>query len=143
MANKYEWSALILRLVLGISFFVHGMAKFQGGIENIVGWFESIGLPGFLAYGVALLEAAGGIALIVGLGTKVISALFVLLMAGAILKVKMAAGFLGDGRSAGYEVDLAFLAMAVSLVITGSKLYSLDRMIFQGRDYTNDTPKSV
>ena len=143
MVSKYEWSALILRVVLGVAFFVHGLAKFQGGIENIVGWFESIGLPGFLAYGVALLEAAGGIALIVGLGTRIVSALFALLMIGAILKVKLAAGFLGNGQSAGYELDLAFLAMAASLAITGSKLYSLDQMIFRGRDYENDTPKSV
>lgn len=143
MASKYEWSALILRVVLGIAFFVHGLTKFQGGIENITGWFESIGLPGFLAYGVAFLETVGGIALIVGLGTKVISTLFALLMAGAILKVKLAAGFLGDGQSAGYELDLAFLAMAVSLAITGSKFCSLDRVIFKGRDYNNDAPKSA
>ncbi|KIL74506.1 DoxX family protein [Bacillus badius] len=125
MNRKYEWSALILRVVLGVSFFVHGLAKFQGGLENSAGWFDSIGLPGFLAYGVAFLEAAGGIALVIGLGTKVLSTLFALLMIGAMVKVKLAAGFLGDGQSAGYELDLAFLAMAVSLVLTGSKLYSV------------------
>ncbi|OCA85094.1 DoxX family protein [Pseudobacillus wudalianchiensis] len=143
MTNKYEWSALILRVVLGIAFFVHGLAKFQGGIENIVGWFESIGLPGFLAYGVALIETAGGIALILGLGTKMVSALLALIMIGAILKVKLAAGFLGNGQSAGYELDLAFLAMAVSLAVTGSKLYSLGHVIFRGREYNDDASKSA
>ncbi|KZN99744.1 DoxX family protein [Pseudobacillus badius] len=136
MNRKYEWSALILRVVLGVSFFVHGLAKFQGGLGNIAGWFDSIGLPGFLAYGVAFLEAAGGIALVIGLGTKVLSALFALLMIGAMVKVKLAAGFLGDGQSAGYELDLAFLAMAVSLVLTGSKLYSVDSLLF-GRSGSN------
>ncbi|KIL78976.1 DoxX family protein [Bacillus badius] len=136
MNRKYEWSALILRVVLGVSFFVHGLAKFQGGLENSAGWFDSIGLPGFLAYGVAFLEAAGGIALVIGLGTKVLSALFALLMIGAMVKVKLAAGFLGDGQSAGYELDLAFLAMAVSLVLTGSKLYSVDSLLF-GRSGSN------
>ncbi|GLY10994.1 DoxX family protein [Pseudobacillus badius] len=136
MNRKYEWSALILRVVLGVSFLVHGLAKFQGGLGNIAGWFDSIGLPGFLAYGVAFLEAAGGIALVIGLGTKVLSALFALLMIGAMVKVKLAAGFLGDGQSAGYELDLAFLAMAVSLVLTGSKLYSVDSLLF-GRSGSN------
>ena len=86
MMKKIEVSTLILRLVLGVTFFVHGLVKFQGGIENIVGWFEAIGLPGVLAYGVALLEMVGGIALIVGLGSRIVSALFVLLMLGATVK---------------------------------------------------------
>ncbi|WP_088006927.1 DoxX family protein [Indiicoccus explosivorum] len=126
MENKYEWSALVLRLVLGMTFFVHGLVKFQGGIENTVGWFTSIGLPGVLAYGVASLEVAGGIALVLGLFTRWVSGLLAVLMIGAILKVKLAVGFLGNGQMAGYELDLAFLAMAVSLAITGSKAFALD-----------------
>jgi putative oxidoreductase len=133
MENKYEVSTLILRIVLGISFFVHGLAKFQGGIENTVGWFDSIGLPGFLAYGVALVEVVGGIALILGLFTRIVSFIFVLLMVGAVIKVKLAAGFLGNGQSAGYELDLAFMAMAVSIAITGSKAYALDSIIGKGQ----------
>ena len=142
MKNKYELGALILRLVLGISFFIHGVSKFQGGIENTVGWFESIGLPGFLAYATALIEVVGGIALVLGLFTSLVSVLFVLLMAGAIVKVKLAAGFLGDGQTAGYELDLAFLAMAVSLAITGSKAYALDNFILKGQETENKTSVS-
>jgi putative oxidoreductase len=143
MKNKYEWSKLILRVVLGISFFIHGLEKFQSGIENIVGWFESIGLPGFLAYGVALLEVIGGIALVVGLGTRIVSALFVVLLVGAILKVKLAVGFLGNGQMAGYELDLAFLAMSVFLVINGSRLLALDQLIDRGREKNSETLKSA
>ena len=44
--KNFEIGALVLRVVLGITFFIHGLAKFQGGIENTVGWFASIGLPG-------------------------------------------------------------------------------------------------
>ncbi|MFC3885482.1 DoxX family protein [Bacillus songklensis] len=139
MENKYEVSALILRLVLGISFFIHGLVKFQGGIENTVGWFGSIGLPGFLAYGVALIEVVGGLALVLGLFTGLVSAFFVLLMAGAIIKVKLAAGFLGNGQMAGYELDLAFLAMATSIAITGSKAYALNQFIFKGQKTENTT----
>ncbi len=90
-----------------------------------------MGLPGFMAYGVALLEIVGGVALIVGLATRFISALFVLLMIGATLKVKLAVGLLGNGQMAGYELDLAFLAMAVYLVINGSKLLSVSQLILQ------------
>jgi putative oxidoreductase len=139
MINKYEVGTLILRVVLGLTFLVHGLVKFQGGIENIVGWFDSIGLPGFLAYGVGLLEVVGGIALVLGLFSRVVSALFALMMVGAILKVKLAVGFLGNGQMAGYELDLAFLAMGVFIAINGSKAYALDQYIFKGQEAENTT----
>lgn len=131
MANKFEVSTLILRVVLGLTFFVHGLVKFQGGIENTVGWFASIGLPGSLAYAVAILELAGGIALIVGLGSRAVSILLALMMVGATLKVKLAGGFLGAGQGAGYELDLALMAMAVVIAINGSKLFALDQVVFK------------
>lgn len=127
--NTNQLGALILRVVLGISFFIHGFVKFQGGIGNIAGWFESIGLPGFLAYAVATIELIGGLALIVGLGTRLISALLAILMIGATLKVKLAVGFLGNGQMAGWELDLAFLAMALYLALNGSYALSLDKTL--------------
>ena len=133
---KNEIGALILRVTLGAIFFIHGVVKFQGGIENTAGWFESLGLPGVTAYGVALLEIIGGILLIIGLATRLVAALFALLMIGATVKVKLAIGFLGNGQMAGYELDLAFLAIAVYLVINGSKVFSLSKLIFH-RDSTN------
>jgi putative oxidoreductase len=133
MMKKFEVSTLILRLVLGVTFFIHGLVKFQGGIENIVGWFDSIGLPGVLAYGVAGLEMVGGIALVVGLGSRIVSALFVLLMLGATVKVKLAGGFLGNGQGAGWELDLALLVMALFIAINDSKMFALDRVLFKGQ----------
>jgi putative oxidoreductase len=133
MMKKFEVSTLILRLVLGVTFFVHGLVKFQGGIENIVGWFDSIGLPGVLAYGVAGLEMVGGIALVVGLGSRIVSALFVLLMLGATVKVKLAGGFLGNGQGAGWELDLALLVMALFIAINDSKMFALDNFLFKGQ----------
>ncbi|MDR6999858.1 DoxX family protein [Neobacillus niacini] len=130
MLVKNEIGALILRVTLGALFLIHGIVKFQGGIENIVGWFDSIGLPGFMAYGVALLEIIGGVALIIGLATRLVSALFALLMIGATLKVKLSVGLLGNGEMAGYELDLAFLAIAIYLAINGSSVLSVSHLIF-------------
>lgn len=137
--NKYEVSSVILRVVLGITFFVHGLVKFQGGIENTVGWFSSIGLPGFLAYGVALIELIGGIALILGLFSRVVAGLLAVIMLGAILTAKLSAGFLGNGQTAGYELDLALMAIAIAIAITGSKAYALDQFIFNKKENTDST----
>lgn len=126
--KNVEVGALILRVVLGITFFVHGLVKFQGGIENTVGWFASIGLHGALAYVVAIIELVGGLALIIGLGSRAVSGLMALLMLGATLKVKLAMGFLGNGQGAGYELDVALLAMAVFLALNGSKLLAVDQL---------------
>ncbi|MGJ9383575.1 DoxX family protein [Salipaludibacillus sp. CF4.18] len=139
MIKKYEIGTFILRVVLGLTFFIHGLDKFQGGIENTVGWFESIGLPGFLAYGVGLVELLGGIALILGLFSRVVSGLIALIMVGAIVKVKLDVGFLGNGQMAGYELDLAFLAMAVFIAINGTNAYSLDNVILKGKDENGNT----
>ena len=127
---KNEIGALILRVTLGALFLIHGIVKFQGGIENIVGWFESIGLPGFMAYGVASIEIIGGLALFIGLATRFVSVVFALLMIGATLKVKLSVGLLGNGQMAGYELDLAFLAIALYLAINGSKVLSVSHLFF-------------
>ncbi|WP_413376755.1 DoxX family protein [Alkalihalobacillus sp. 1P02AB] len=137
MKNKYEMGTLFLRLVLGLIFFVHGFVKFQDGIENTAGWFDSIGLPGFLALVVALVELIGGLALILGLFSRVVSGLLALIMVGAIVKVKLAAGFLGNGEMTGYEFDLALLAMAVFIAMNGSKALALDQLIFKGKESEN------
>lgn len=68
MTKTTEIGVLILRVSLGFIFFAHGLMKFQGGVGNTAGFFDSIGVPGFLAYPIAIIEAAGGILLILGLG---------------------------------------------------------------------------
>ena len=129
MANKVEVSTVMLRVVLGISFFIHGLVKFQGGIGNTVGWFDSIGLPGSLAYAVAIIELVGGFALIIGLGTKIVSALLAVLMLGAIFTAKLSGGFLGEGMGAGYELDIAFMVIAIFLAVNGSKMLAVESIL--------------
>lgn len=134
MARNNEIGALILRIFLGITFFVHGLAKFQGGIENTAGFFESLGLPGFTAYLVAIIELIGGLAMILGAGTRVIAILFAVILAVAIVKVKLAAGFLGNGQMAGYEFDLALVVIAIYLAVAKKSLFAVDNVLFRSRE---------
>jgi putative oxidoreductase len=128
--NKQEIGKVILRGILGLIFFIHGLDKFQGGITNTAGYFDSLGVPGFLAYAVAVIELVGGIALILGIGTQIISLLFALIMVGAIITAKLPAGFLGNGQMAGYELDLALLAMSIFFIFAGKSALSLDNKLF-------------
>ncbi|MFC4401627.1 DoxX family protein [Gracilibacillus xinjiangensis] len=129
MKNKQVIGALLLRVILGVIFIGHGAEKFQGGIGNIAGWFESIGLPGFLAYIVASIELVGGIAMLLGFATRIVGGLFVIVLLGAIVKVQFAAGFIG-----GYAYDLALVAMSAYFLLNGSQLYSLDNYISKTRN---------
>lgn len=130
MTKNVEIGLLVARLVLGITFLIHGIAKFQGGIGNTASWFDSIGIPGFAASVIATIELVGGIALLLGLGTRIVSVLFALTMVVAIVKVKLAVGFMGNQQMAGYELDLALLALSMLLGLSGSRLFSLGQLIF-------------
>jgi putative oxidoreductase len=128
--NKNEIGKVIFRAVLGLIFFIHGLSKFQGGISNTVGFFDSLGIPGSMAYVVALIELIGGIALILGIGTRIVSLLFAVIMVGAIFTVKLSAGFLGNGQMAGYELELALLAMSIYFILSNRSTISLDHKLF-------------
>ncbi|MCM3664010.1 DoxX family protein [Mesobacillus subterraneus] len=134
MIKNNEAGATILRVILGITFLIHGAAKFQGGIENTAGFFESLGLPGFTAYLVAIIELVGGLAMLLGMGTRIISILFAIVLAVAIVKVKLAGGFLGNGQMAGYELDLALLAISIYLAMTNKSLFALENVLFQSKN---------
>jgi uncharacterized membrane protein YphA (DoxX/SURF4 family) len=130
MNRRHEIGLLLLRVVMGITFFIHGLMKFQGGIENTIGFFSSLHIPGFMAYIVAVIELIGGLALIAGAGVRIVSALFALIMIGAIFTAKLPAGFFG-----GYEFDLLLLIVAIHLLLSGSRLFSVDSF-FKGKKET-------
>lgn len=118
----YEWSMVILRVVVGVIFLAHGIQKFQA-IEGMIQFFGSIGLPSFMVYAVATLEAVGGAFLILGLFTRMSALGLGLVMLGAIFKAKLGMGFIN-----GYEFDLMLLASSVSLVLSGSHSFALGNL---------------
>ncbi|GGF93130.1 DoxX family protein [Paenibacillus abyssi] len=124
---RLKSAATIMRVILGIIFMVHGIDKLQMGLGNVAGWFGSIGLPEFLAYVVALLELIGGILLIVGFASRYVSIAFIVIMLGAIITVKLPIGLLGNGQMAGYELDLALMALAAYFAIANEHGFGIDQ----------------
>lgn len=87
-----------------------------------MGFFASVGLPAELAVSIGLLEVIGGIALIVGVLTRITAGLFIIEMIGSIVYVKLSKGFVG-----GYELDLLLVAISISLLLTGPGRVSIER----------------
>ncbi|KYG97005.1 DoxX family protein [Paenibacillus sp. SEL1] len=128
MSSASRNISTIMRVALGILFLAHGIAKFQMGLGNVAGWFASIGVPGFLGYVVAVIELVGGIALILGLLTRYVSGLLVIVLIGAIFTAKLSGGLMGNGQGAGYELDIAFILVALHLVFAPTTRLSLDSL---------------
>lgn len=82
---------------------------------------------------VAVLELVGGIMLIVGLFTRYLSALFVVMLIGAIYTAKLSAGLLGNGQTAGYELDLGFMLISIYLAVADMSPLSVDKLIMNKR----------
>ncbi|PIT99453.1 MAG: DoxX family protein [Bdellovibrionales bacterium CG10_big_fil_rev_8_21_14_0_10_45_34] len=77
---------LLSRLAIGWVFLWAGYGKL-GNLAQVTGFFESLGIPfaSVQAPFIAVLELVGGLALILGLGTRVFSFLLASTMAVAIL----------------------------------------------------------
>ncbi|MBH5319503.1 DoxX family protein [Paenibacillus sp. GSMTC-2017] len=131
--TKVSVVTTIMRVVLGVLFLAHGISKLQMGLGNVEGWFSSIGVPGVLAYVVAVLELVGGIMLIIGFLTRYVSAAFVVMLIGAVFTAKLSAGLLGSNGSAGYEMDLTFMLIALYLIVADRSPVSLDHILFKKR----------
>ena len=122
--RRTDLGLLVLRLALATVFVAHGCAKlFIMGHAGVTGFFTQLGIPfpGLAAWSVALLEFGGGMALAAGVSTRVLSALFVADMLGAIGFAVLPKGFLG-----GYELEFLLAAGALTLALTGAGSYSLD-----------------
>jgi putative oxidoreductase len=124
----------VLRVILGFLFAAHGWQKFtEWTIAGTQASFSKMGVPAadIMAPAVAVLELAGGVALILGILTRVVAALLVLDMLGALFLVHAPAGvFAANG---GYELVLLLAAAAFALALTGPGRLSVDRALFGRR----------
>ena len=83
-------STIVIRLMAGSVFFWEGLLKFAYANQG-VGRFTKLGMPmpEMLAPAIAVLEIAGGLMLMSGLGTRLISIPFIVEMLVAMLSTKI------------------------------------------------------
>ena len=125
----------ILRVIAGFLFAAHGWQKFnEFTIAGTQASFAKMGVPAaeVAAPIVATLELVGGIALILGVLTRVFAALLALDMLGALFLVHASAGvFVAAG---GYELVLLLAAGAAAIALAGAGRLSADAALFGRSD---------
>lgn len=121
---------LVIRLIFGLSFARHGTEKLFGwfggyGIKGNAGFFESIGIkPGVpMAVLAGLGELLGGLFFTAGVFMPLAVILIVGTMLVAIITVTGKNGF--SATASGYEYNLAIIAAAIGVLLTGPGAYVL------------------
>jgi putative oxidoreductase len=136
---------LPLRILLGIAFMYHGAPKlFAEGHAGFQGMLGQLGvpLPALMSWVVAIVEFFGGIALIIGAATWLVSLLLAIEMLVAMFLVHLPHGFsfmqitgMTDKGPVfgmpGAEVNLLYLAGLLALFIGGAGPVSVDERVMK------------
>jgi putative oxidoreductase len=127
--SKYQdHILLILRIVVGLAFILHGLPKIQAPFS----WMGPNSFaPGIFLGLAALSEFGGGIALILGLMTKLASLglAFTMLVAVYFHAIIKGDSFVGKPGEGSYELALVYLLISILFIIYGAGKYSLDNKI--------------
>jgi len=141
--NTLEWLlqtdsgvvGLILRITLAVVIFPHGAQKVFGwfgghGFRGTMKFFTASGIPAIFAFLAIATEFLGPLGLAVGLLTRVAAFGIACVMFVAIATTHWPHGFFmnwyGNQKGEGFEYHLLVLGMAISLIIGGAGIWSLD-----------------
>ena len=126
MQNTDDLGKLLLRLVLGITILLHGIAKIMAGPAFIISSVTAAGLPVPLAYLVYVGEVLAPILLIVGIWSRPAALVIAGNMAFAIFLVHMKQlTSLNDQGGWALELQGMFMVTALALVFLGAGRFSV------------------
>lgn len=112
------YAALLLRLCLGAMFIAHALMKLRS-LAGTVTFFESLGLPGWVAYVTITAELAGAACLILGICPRYVAVLLMPLMIGTIVLVHGKNGWLFSNTGGGWEYPAFWTAALLALFLLG------------------------
>lgn len=124
-STNTDYAAFALRVASGVLFLAHGLTKlFVFTIPGTVGFFESLGLPAIVAYLTILAEIGGGLALILGIGTRLVSVPLVAVLLGAAW-AHSGNGWSFSNAGGGWEYPLFWAVVQTAIGLLGAGAFAL------------------
>jgi putative oxidoreductase len=129
--NSPEVDAILLfiRIIMGIMFAMVGWPK----IQQPMSWMgPDSGFPGFFLMLAAISEFIGGLALVLGVLTRIAAFGLACTMAVAtyVMAVNYGASFVDMQGGKAYNLNLLLLGVALLFMLNGPGRLSLDRLFF-------------
>lgn len=117
----------LLRVSLGVMWIAHALLKwFVFTLAGTAQFFDSVGIPGVLAYPVFAVELLGGIALLLGVYARQVSLALVPVMVVAA-SVHFKNGWLHTSPGGGWEYPIFLTVASVALWLMGDGAFALRR----------------
>ena len=124
--SNADYAALLLRVSLGVMYIAHSVVL-KGMTFTLAGtaqYFESLGLPGFLAYATFFAELAGGVLLVLGVYSRWVALALLPVLFGAAW-VHIGNGWVFSGQGGGWEYPLYLIVLSVAQALLGDGAYAL------------------
>jgi putative oxidoreductase len=120
------YAALLLRVALGVMFLAHSVVLklMTFTLAGTAQFFESLGLPAPLAYLTFAAEAIGGLALVLGVQTRLVALALIPVLLGATW-VHIGNGWVFSAANGGWEYPLFLIVVSLGVALLGDGAYAL------------------
>lgn len=129
-----DLAALLLRVGMGVMFLAHGLVLkvLTFTPAGTAQYFVSIGYPGALAYLVIALEIVGGLALILGIGSRWVALALVPVLLGATLE-HVGNSWVFSAEGGGWEFPVFWTLALVVQALLGDGRYTVPALLARRR----------
>lgn len=126
--------ATLLRVSLGVTFIAHSVVLkfFMYSLAGTAEYFESIGLPAFLAYVVFAAEAIGGVLLVLGIRTRIVALGLIPVLVGATW-AHVGNGWVFSNTNGGWEYPLYLIVISIVVALQAPAAESRSVTLAQSR----------
>ena len=134
-----QWALLPMRIVVGLGFLAHGLAKWSRGPAKFAALLHHLGIPAPItaAWATTAVEVLGGAALLIGLWVAIACVPLVATMLVAMFTIHVHYGFSAVNTVGltpagpqfgppGYEINLLYIAILIALAVSRPTALSID-----------------
>jgi putative oxidoreductase len=121
------YGAALLRVSLGLMYLAHSIVLklMTFGLAGTAGYFQSIGLPGWLAYVTFAAEAVGGALLVLGIQARWVALALTPALLGAIIFAHAGNGWVFNAPGGGWEYPLYLIVLSAAQFLVGDGALAL------------------